>query len=169
MIADVDTIATQRFDGSLAVLEADVDRVESVRCNFTSLQPAGHSRGHAWRSLRMTPNGKHAMVQTGSDCNWASDCLPSDSNMHTLLLMVDVSTGTITTAGKGIRNAVGMYFDRKGNFLWIDNGSDDGEGMPGAPEGGNGEHGNRPDGELNVLYAADITRALQLAGEAHNV
>ena len=110
-IADVDTIATQRFDGSLAVLEADDARVESVRCNFTSLQPAGHSRGTHGSLHDAQQQARH-----GADrirCNWASDCLPSDSNSCTLLLMVDVSTGDHDR--RQVRNAVGI-FDRKGNF-----------------------------------------------------
>ena len=88
----------------------------------------------------------------GSDCNWQADCVPTRANAHTTLLAFDTSHGGVSVVGVGIRNAVGMYFDRRGNFVWIDNGSDDEEGMPGAPEGGTGRHGNRPDGELNVMY-----------------
>ena len=57
--------------------------------------------------------------------------------------------------------AVGMYFDQNGNLMFIDNGSDDDDGMPDARTC---LHGNRPDGELNVLYSvAEHVRALEAA------
>lgn len=153
---DVDAIAEAVLAAPTTSMKAADTRVEDVACGFTSIQVAGHSRGHAWRSLRVTPSGRHALVQVGSDCNWAADCVPSDTNHHTNFLMVDVHSGRIHVVAGGIRNAVGMHFDRHGHLLWIDNGSDDGEGLPGAPPGGTGEHGNRPDGELNLLDNATI-------------
>ena len=130
-------------------------------CNFTSQQRAGHSRGHAWRSLRVHPSGRFAFTNVGSDCNWDYDCVPSATNHHTNMLAFDTATGAVHVAGTGIRNAVGMLFDRRGNLIWIDNGSDDEAGMPGVGSDGNGVHGNRPDGELNVLYMSAISWLLQ--------
>ena len=131
-IPDVDALAMSVLADPAASLPFDDARVEDVNCSFTTIQPAGHSRGHAWRSLRVEPSGKRAYVQVGSDCNWQADCVPSDVNAHTNFLAFDVVEGSETfggvmVVGNGIRNAVGMWFDRNGNLLWIDNGSDDEE------------------------------------------
>ena len=157
-VRDIDTIAESVLANPHTALQGEDARIEDVLTNFTSLQAEGHSKGHAWRSLRVTPSGTHALVQIGSDCNWASDCVANATSEHTNLLAINVATGRYAAIGKGIRNAVGMHFDRNGNFLWIDNGSDMGEGMPGAPAVGNDEHGNRPDGELNVLYSETLSQ-----------
>ena len=148
-IPDVDALSLAALDDPASTLAYNDPRVEDLSCGFTSIQPAGHSRGHAWRSLRVDPSGRHAFLNVGSDCNWAADCVPTPTNEHTNLLAFDTTTGNRTVVGHGIRNAVGMWFDRRGNLMWIDNGSDDEEGVPG---GRHGMHGNRPDGELNVLY-----------------
>lgn len=153
-IRNVDELAETVLADSGATLQSDDVRIEDVLCGFTRIQAEGHSKGHAWRSLRATADSAHVLVQIGSDCNWAADCLPDEpaKNEQLNFLLVEVASGRYRTVGTGARNAVGMHVDRNGHLLWIDNGSDDEEGMPGAPKGGTGNHGNRPDGELNVLY-----------------
>ena len=151
-IRDVDALGASVLASGTS-LAYDDGRVEEVNCGFTTIQPAGHSRGHAWRSLRVDPSAKRAYVNIGSDCNWQADCVPSATNAHTDFLAFDVEAGHASVVGHGIRNAVGMWFDTRGNLLWVDNASDDEEGVPGGIDG---LHGNRPDGELNVLYKSRL-------------
>ena len=133
-IDGVDTLAQQALDGA-APLEPLDSRIESVVCGFTRVQ-----RSHSWRSLRVAPSGTHAVVSVGADCNWDPRCTDGEGDLQTTLAHVDLQSGEVTTAARGIRNAIGLFFDPSGNLLFTSFGSDRAAGIPEATS-----HNNVPE------------------------
>ena len=140
-ISDVDALAQLALDGAAPIEPID-SRIESVTCGFTRVQ-----RSHSWRSLRVVPGGTHAVVSVGADCNWDPGCAnDGQGDLQTTLVYVDLESGEVTIAARGIRNAIGLFFDPLGNLLFTSFGSDWAAGIPGATS-----HNNVPEDVVEVL------------------
>jgi len=122
------------------------DIVKTVVCGFTSTQSS-----HAWRSLRVHPSGDYAILSVGADCNWpCQDGDKGNQDYQTTLLRVNLRSSSVTIAAKGIRNAIGLWFDPNENLLFTSFGSDRANGIPNAPSAD-----NVPDCTLELLRLPD--------------
>jgi len=145
-IKDVDKLLST--SSSLPLISSTTAVVaETVVCGFTMTQ-----NQHHWRSLRVHPSGIYAIVSVGAQCNWpCTDGARGTNDYQTTLLRVDLTTNTnnrgkVAVAAKGIRNAIGLWFDPNHHLLFTSFGSDQAAGIPGATSAN-----NVPDCTLEVL------------------
>ena len=152
-IEDVDSLALQALgstDGSAEWYAmgpqdtvGDTARVKPVVCGYTQA-----AQGHHWRSLRVHPSGNYGIVSIGANCNWDIYCHDSISttggtpDLQTTLLRVELNSATaqkgrVSVAARGIRNAIGLWFDPHGNLLFTSHGSDRASGIAGAASADN--------------------------------
>ena len=107
--------------------------------------------------LRVHPSGNYGIVSIGANCNWDIYCHDSISttggtpDLQTTLLRVELNSATtqkgrVSVAARGIRNAIGLWFDPHGNLLFTSHGSDRASGITGATSAN-----NIPDCTLELL------------------
>jgi len=144
-IKDMDQRSSSTDSNSLPLNGINEEVVETVDCGFTMTQ-----NQHHWRSLRVHPSGKYALVSVGAECNWPCQVGDRGTNDYQTALLrvelVDNSRGSVSIAAKGIRNAIGLWFDPNDNLLFTSFGSDQAAGIPNATSAD-----NVPDCTLEVL------------------
>jgi len=128
-----------------------------ITCGFTRIQVQ-----HSWRSLRVHPSGEYAVVSVGADCNWPCEDDIATGDLQTTLVRVDLvgeSRGKVSLVAKGIRNAIGLWFDTEhpDRLLFTSFGSDRATGVPGATMF---TADNVPDCTVEVLTLGESSQAI---------
>jgi len=148
-IPDVDELAAAVLDDANEPLRPP--GATAVVCDFTQQQWQ-----HSWRSLRVHPAGEYALVSVGAECNWSLDCHDGSrgaDDLQTTLVRVELAPtgarGAVSVAARGVRNAIGFYFDvgrGHDHLIFTSFGSDQAAGVPGATSAN-----NVPDCTIEVL------------------
>jgi hypothetical protein len=109
-----DTLFVGNTDGVVAFpYTKGTRRITDPGYKMATFKPGGH-----WtRSLLLSPDGSKLYVGVGSSSNIAENGM-ADEEGRALVFEMDLATGTGRTFASGLRNAVGMAWERTTGALW---------------------------------------------------